>query len=585
MLSCRACHATSGDEMRYCGTCGEPLHDDVPLRAKPRESRVIPAGTVIGSYKLLEVLGEGGMGRVYLAEHTRLGRKFAIKMLRSKFSSNPESIKRFFGEARAVNKIAHENIVEVTDFVSEEDGTSYYIMELLTGKSLYDQLKSDGVMPLERSLSIAIQVANALGAVHEAGIVHRDLKPENIFLAKKGSRKDIVKLLDFGIAKLMGPDQGVSLQQTGVGMILGTPTYMSPEQAGGRAVDSRSDIYSLGIILFELTTGQVPFTADTYAEILVQHITQEPRRPSTVDTLQQVLTPGLEKLILDCLRKDPSERPAKMALVEEQLREALDEISRSPRGTVVGTGPVAKAVRPSFVTPASSRPATAPAETPPPLTPSLLESGPMTPSLSVATDMRPARFEKPRRRLGVVFLILALALGGAVAVVAVMNGGGEGGDKPATVKDEVASAPATPAPGPAPAPAPAPAATDGDGKVEVRIDTTPSGAEVFRADTSESLGATPLTTRLPKSAEPVRFELRKAGFLTATQEARLDRDAALSIGLVPSAPPAPPTAAATAAAVKPPPKSGPRKRPPRTSTKDRKNSDHTIQKGGVIDFE
>src|SRR6185503_4885202 len=120
-------------------------------------------------------------------------------------------------------------------------------MELLKGKSLYEQLKADGGLPLDRALGIALQVANALGAVHEAGIVHRDLKPENIFLAVKGSRKDVVKLLDFGIAKLMEPDQGVSIQQTGVGMILGTPTYMSPEQAGGRTIDSRSDVYSLGV--------------------------------------------------------------------------------------------------------------------------------------------------------------------------------------------------------------------------------------------------------------------------------------------------------------------------------------------------
>ncbi len=577
MLSCRACHATSGDDMRYCGTCGEPLHDDVPVRAKPRESRVLPAGTVVGSYKLIQVLGEGGMGRVYLAEHTRLGRKVAIKMLRSKFSSNPESIKRFFGEARAVNKIAHENIVEVTDFVTEEDGNSYYIMELLNGKSLYDELKSGGVMPFDRSLPVAIQVAGALGAVHEAGIVHRDLKPENIFLAHKGSRKDVVKLLDFGIAKLMEPDQGVSLQQTGVGMILGTPTYMSPEQAGGRGIDSRSDVYSLGVILFELATGQVPFTAETYAEILVQHITQEPRRPSTIDTVPNAMPPGLEKLILDCLRKDPAERPQKMTEVEERLRAVLDELGRMvPKGTVVGTGPLAPATRPSHVTPVS-RPGLSRQITPqptPPFTPTPVPAAavvlPAAPTTTIA-EGRP-------RRIGLVILLLAVVLGGAVAAVAIMNSGDGGGDKPATVPaptepahQEVAAA----APAPAPA-APAPAAEDGT--VEVRVDSTPPGAEVFRAGSDALLGTTPLVTRQPRSAEPVTFELRKQGFLTASQAARLDHDAYLSIGLAP-APPTPATSA-TRPAGRPA-----TKRPTSGTRPKRRKSDHTLEKGGVLDFE
>ena len=579
MLSCRACHAQSGDDMRYCGTCGEPLHDDVPLRAKPRESRILPSGTVVGSYKLLEILGEGGMGRVYLAEHTRLGRKVAIKMLRSKFSSNPESIKRFFGEARAVNKIAHENIVEVTDFVTENDGNSYYIMELLNGKSLYDQLKADGPLPLERALPIAIQVANALGAVHEAGIVHRDLKPENIFLAQKSSRKDIVKLLDFGIAKLMEPDQGVSLQQTGVGMILGTPTYMSPEQAGGRGVDSRSDVYSLGIILFELATGQVPFTADTYAEILVQHITQEPRRPSTIDRLPNPVPLGLEKLILDCLRKDPIERPQKMDEIEERLRAVQAELSQVvPKGTVVGTGPMAPATRPTHPTP-----------TPRPVLSRQITS---TPS-PVSRNETPAEIlilpapggdtiaERRPRRTGLVILLLALVLGGAVGAVALMNAGGGEGDKPATLSTPApASAPSDlAAPAAAPSPPPAAATTD-DGTVALRVDSSPPGAEVFRAGSDASLGTTPLATRLPRSTEPVRFELRKEGYLVASQEARLDHDANLSIGLAPA-----PAAAVTTAA-KPTAKQPVKKRPSSAGGKPkRRKSDRTIEKGGVLDFE
>jgi serine/threonine-protein kinase len=562
MLSCRACHATSGDDMRYCGTCGEPLSDEVPARARARESRVLPAGTVVGSYKLLEVLGEGGMGRVYLAEHTRLGRRVALKMLRSKFSSNPESIKRFFGEARAVNKIAHENIVEVTDFVTEEDGNSYYIMELLKGKSLYDQLKADGLMPLERSLSIAIQVANALGAVHEAGIVHRDLKPENIFLALKGTRKDVVKLLDFGIAKLMEPDQGVSIQQTGVGMILGTPTYMSPEQAGGRTIDSRSDIYSLGVILFELTTGEVPFSAETYAEILVQHITQEPRRPSAIDSARHAMPAALESLILDCLRKDASERPQTMSEIEDRLRAVLEDSARAaPNRTVMGTGPMAQASRPSHATPSGR------AITPPPVakaTPAVTPPTVQVPELVARPPVETPRSRRPLLALVVVLALLGFAAGAAVLL---MNRD-DGEDKTAAE------------------PAPAVAATDES--VALHVDSTPAGADVVRVDSGETLGKTPLDTRVKRSSAPVRFELRKDGFTTAVQEARLDHDATLSVGLAPAPAPAvapPETAAppeATATAEKPTAPS--HKKPPR-STKGHRKSDHTLEKGGVIDFE
>jgi serine/threonine protein kinase len=555
MLSCRACHASSGDDMRYCGTCGEPLHDEVPSRAKPRDSGILEAGTVLGSYKLLDVLGEGGMGRVYLAEHTRLGRRVALKMLRSKFSSNPESIRRFFGEARAVNKIAHENIVEVTDFVTKDDGTSYYIMELLNGKSLYDQIKAQPVMELGRSLDIAIQVANALGAVHDAGIVHRDLKPENIFLAQKGSRKDVVKLLDFGIAKLMEPDQQVSIQQTGVGMILGTPTYMSPEQAGGRAVDHRSDIYSLGIILYELATGRAPFSADTYAEILVQHITQEPQRPSTIEALPQQVPPPLEQLILHCLRKDPGDRPQQMDEVEERLRAVRSEVERGPMQgrTYVGSGPVT---------------------VPPRLTPSSREL-PRAPSAPVVTDivLPPANtteHTEPRRRpVGLIVLLALLVLGGG-AVAGFMFLRGDDQEKVVAAAPGPPPAAETPAAPPAPAPA-------GDGKIELTIDSSPGGAEVFRAGEAEPLGKTPLAIRLPKSDEPTEFTLRLAGFEPVRQEARLDDDAYLSVSFVSEV--AKP--AVTAAKAKPG-----RKRPAaktNTPKADRRKTDRRLEKGAVID--
>jgi serine/threonine-protein kinase len=212
---------------------------------------------VLGSYRLLEQIGQGGMGNVFVAEHVKLGRRVALKMLRSEFTHNPEAVRRFFAEARAVNRISHDNIIEVSDFIESERGRSFYIMELLSGCDLRAVKERDGALPIGRALGIAIQVCRGLGAAHDAGIVHRDLKPDNIFLTERGGRRDFVKLLDFGVAKLLddGPDGGMRFR-TSAGVVVGTPEYMSPEQASGDPADHRSDIYAVGVILFEMVTGQ-----------------------------------------------------------------------------------------------------------------------------------------------------------------------------------------------------------------------------------------------------------------------------------------------------------------------------------------
>ncbi len=197
-------------------------------------SAAIECGVTLGDYRIERMIGEGGMGRVYLAEHMLLGRKVAIKKLRSEFSGNREAVRRFFGEARAVNRIAHENIIEITDFVEDAEQGSYYIMELLDGRTLEACYETSGPFPLRRAVPIAIQIASALNAVHKAGIVHRDLKPENVFLTRRQDGTDLVKLLDFGVAKLTAEDSTISVNSTQQGAILGTPEYMSPEQASGR---------------------------------------------------------------------------------------------------------------------------------------------------------------------------------------------------------------------------------------------------------------------------------------------------------------------------------------------------------------
>jgi serine/threonine protein kinase len=321
----------------------------------PAPGLSLPPGTQVGAYRIVELLGTGAVGRVYLAEHQQLGRKVALKLLRDEHIQNAAVLSRFFAEARAANRIHHENIVEVHDFVSEPGKPSYLIMELLRGRSLADLIDFDDVQPLERTVGIARQIASALSVVHAAGVVHRDLKPDNIFLAERPGRTDFVKLLDFGIAKLDADE--IAVHQTAVGTILGTPEYMSPEQASGTLVDARTDVYALGVLLYEMTTGVRPFQADSFGEMVVQHLTVMPIPPSEVDGVPHVIPSDLEQLILDCLEKDKAKRPqsmdeigARLAALEERLtagRPAPPAVPRPRPATARITGerrrrPVAK---------------------------------------------------------------------------------------------------------------------------------------------------------------------------------------------------------------------------------------------------
>ncbi len=295
------------------------------------ESQAREPGTIVGSYRLLEVLGEGGMGRVYLAEHTKIGRKVALKMLRSEYSSNQGAVRRFFSEARLVNQINHEHIVEITDFVENPGGDNYIIMEHLRGVDLHDLRASEGVIPLSRSLDIALQVCSTLAAVHEAGVVHRDLKPDNVFLVERSGRKDFVKLLDFGVAKLgTSTRTPADLERTGAGAILGTPEYMSPEQISGKEVDLKTDIYAFGIVLFELVTGRKPFEAADFGELVIKHVTVPAPRPSRIKGVPHLIPPELDDLILQCLEKDPEERPASMREVEERIQAIVKRGATEP---------------------------------------------------------------------------------------------------------------------------------------------------------------------------------------------------------------------------------------------------------------
>jgi len=266
-------------------------------------------------YRILSLLGLGGMGVVYLAEHVVIEKKVALKILNEELSHSRDVVSRFIGEAKAASRIGHENIIDITDFGTTQDKGVYFVMEHLDGCDLADRLKAVGRIPWQELRDIAVQICRGLAAAHSKGIIHRDLKPENVFLIKHAGRDDFVKILDFGIAKFTGLDGGEP-KKTKTGVIFGTPDYMSPEQAEGKQADHRVDIYALGVILYELATGRLPFVAETFMGVLHQHMAKEPQPPRE---LAPEIAPDFEAVILRGLEKDPSARFQSMNEFAESL--------------------------------------------------------------------------------------------------------------------------------------------------------------------------------------------------------------------------------------------------------------------------
>jgi len=280
--------------------------------APDRHEAELEPGISVGEYQVTGKVGAGGMGTVYAGVHPVIGKKVAIKVLNGTLCDDAGMVSRFVQEARAVNQIGHRNIVDIFAFGQLPNGRHYFVMELLSGRSLKARLDG-GPMPYSEAFGILVEVCDALAAAHAEGIVHRDLKPDNIHLAEAKSGEKTVKLLDFGIAKLLRADEGLASTRTGVPM--GTPLYMSPEQCLGRNVDARTDLYSLGVIMFEIFTGQLPFAGPSYIETVNGHLQSPPPRPSS---LAEVPAP-LEQLILRCLEKDPARRPQSPSELKAEL--------------------------------------------------------------------------------------------------------------------------------------------------------------------------------------------------------------------------------------------------------------------------
>ncbi|HEX3777120.1 MAG TPA: serine/threonine-protein kinase [Polyangiaceae bacterium] len=491
-VSRRLVLVAEGDE----GSVPPPPNDEQSSAVEDEPSRpsLVEADELVGQmvdarYRIESVAGIGSMGIVYVARHLAVKKRVALKVLRQQFVEDVEVTQRFAAEATAATAIGNAHIVDTLDFGKLPNGSAYQVMEFLDGQTLSEALRREKPMPLERILQIARQVAVALGAAHEAGIVHRDLKPDNVFLVVREASHDFVKILDFGIAKFGAKQSDL----THAGAVFGTPNYMAPEQALGKPTSAATDIYALGVILYEMASGDVPFRGESPIAVLTRHATEAPAPLSKH-------VPGValrfERLVLRCLEKEPSARfPNMAALIAE-----LDAVSA---GAPL-PGPI--------VSPAPSR------------------------LITAQIEREELELLRPKNRSS--GLIAALVLAGLV-------GAGYGGFK----LREAASAPSASASVVAPPPAVSreSVSTNADADKEKTRDVAlvlfPLDAHVVVGD--KDLGAMPVTVKVPEGRS-VFAEVRRDGYWT--RKLRLDGSKSrIVVGLVKregNAAPAPSAAAA-----------------------------------------
>ncbi len=421
--------------------------------------------TLEGRYAVEALLGEGGMGFVYLGRHKVIDKRVAIKILRSDLAADQEMTERFLNEARAASSIGNAHIVDISDFGRLADGAAFFVMEFLDGPSLSALTRNGSTVPLHRIIHIAKQIARGLAAAHGRGVVHRDLKPDNVMLIPRGDDPDFVKILDFGIAKLAGEQARL----TRAGSVFGTPHYMSPEQAAGVPVDQRTDIYALGVILYEMVAGQVPFDADNFMGILTQHMYKAPPPLRTAAAALDV-TPGLEAIVLKALSKKVEHR-------FQSMEELISDLEKLERDLVPDAVADMMARADGFNVPADY--------------------------FQGATDSDHA----PRRK-GILYgaiagLIVFAGIAGAVMIVAVTNGSAPAVATPSPVLD--------PEPGIAPLPAvsapPEPAAV-------VTVTTDPVDATIALDDDRKDVPQQQPRTLMLAADEKVSLRVERAGYRT-----------------------------------------------------------------------
>jgi eukaryotic-like serine/threonine-protein kinase len=492
-------------------------------------------GRTLGSYSIVEKIGAGGMGEVYLAKHRRIERKAAIKLLLPALSRDADIVNRFFNEARATSLITHPGIVQIFDCDVFED-RAYIVMEYLEGANLNAALIRNGPFEIPMAIWVSGQIASALSAAHGKGIIHRDLKPENIYLAQDPLRggATVVKILDFGIAKLS--DRSGPTSHTRTGSILGTPIYMSPEQCRGISnIDHRTDIYALGGILFEMLTGRPPFVKEAPGDLLIAHVSEAPPSPSS---FQPAIPPELDRLVLRMLAKAPDDRPPTMEAVSRELApfQAAASTPAGPGLTLHLDTPAPLPASPSSPSAGGTR-----------LLPENRQSRPNPKSTSTlghtASELMASQRVRPPRRTGMWLLIGGLAATGvAVAVLrpdqTLHKGAGE--DPTTIARATLAHQQAVPPPRPSievpPAPTDTPAAAApaaAPAKVTLVITSQPAGAALWFGDASEPRGKTPVRLVLARAKDPVRATLKADGYVDRTIVVDADRDQSVDVKLDP----------------------------------------------------
>ena len=525
--TCPDCNNTYDDEVLHCPEDGRGLSD-------------IPAvddliGRTVGSYRVEKLLGKGGMGCVYMGVHPGIGSRVAIKFLHPQFSHDEKIVDRFFNEARAVNVIGHDNILKILDLNVTEDHRHYFVMEFLHGRPLQALLRHNVSVPLDVAGPILLQVCDALEAAHKRGIVHRDLKPDNVYLITMKGKKNFVKVVDFGIAR-MTDDAGISTGKTQTGMVMGTPAYMSPEQGSGASnkIDGRSDIYSLGVMMFQLATGRLPFPGSNFGEVLIGHLQVPPPPPRSLNPL---VPEAYEPLILKCLQKKQEDRYASMKELKHAIEACMDQLriskelphsddtdtdtqlhpvevrppsfpgARTP-GRATGPGSKNRISNPN-ARPGGARPATRPA-----------------PGATARISQPPTRLtpapqpQQPGRAplfAGIgVLAALALGVGGFVVL---RRSDAPLASAPVRAQTEIVRQEETP--------------------VFLSVVSEPLDAQVVATwKDGEKRGAAPLSLEVPRNAK-VHFEFRKSGFIDYAMDLIADQPQTVQAALkaVPRPPP------------------------------------------------
>ncbi|MBK8937698.1 MAG: serine/threonine protein kinase [Polyangiaceae bacterium] len=495
------------------------------------DGTALAPGTMVGEYRVDAALGEGGFGSVYRATHPIIGKTAAIKLLKHELSSNGEMVSRFIAEARAVNQIRHRNIIDIFAFGVHSDGRQYYVMEYLEGSSLEGHLEAHGGrLPVPDALAIFRPLARALHAAHVRGVAHRDIKPENVLLTTGDDGELIPKLLDFGIAKLAADP--ASKFRTAPGVQMGTPAYMAPEQVHGRPSDQRADIYTFGVMVFEVLTGRLPFEAETAMAVMVKHATEA---PPSMSELAPDLPAALDAPVLRMMQKDPDARPTSILEALDELVAAAEQAGlvsaeRFPR-LAGGEGAMSVAGRTVIGPPSSSS-----------VIPSSSARSARSSSGGGALD---ARRDKPSG-LGTL-KIAAAVLAAGLAVVAIVS---LARTKPSPEPSVVA--PTTPAASepsgmtsgvvvtPSVAPMAAEARASASAAVEpatvkLAIASTPPDAEVFLGD--QRLGKSGEKLSLPRGSEPLTLTVKRAGFVPKQLEITPNDDVAETVVLQAAAKP------------------------------------------------